>query len=188
MGTKVFVMTGILLLGLGLLAGPAAAQPAPAPPAATPPAATSPDIAKHPACPHCGMDREKFGHSRMLLTYTDGSEFGACSLHCAALELAVRLEKTPASIQVADYNTRKLIDAEKAAWVIGGAKPGVMTRVAKWAFEKESDALAFIKDHQGKLASFDDAMRATFEDMYEDVKMIRARRAKMKEVSPERKH
>lgn len=60
--------------------------------------------------------------------------------------------------------------------------------MAKWAFEKEADALAFIRDHQGKLATFDDAMRATFEDMYEDVRMIRARRARMHEGPPEKKH
>ncbi|MEJ5330891.1 MAG: nitrous oxide reductase accessory protein NosL [Desulfobaccales bacterium] len=180
------IISGILLSALVLLAGPAPAQPAPAPPAATPPAAEPQDLTKHPACPHCGMDREKFAHSRMLLTYSDGSESGTCSLHCAALELAVRLDKTPTSLQVADDNTKKLIAAEKAAWVIGGAKPGVMTRVAKWAFEKEADALAFIKENQGKLATFDDAMRATFEDMYEDVKMIRARRAKMGGMPPKK--
>ncbi|MCL6622547.1 MAG: nitrous oxide reductase accessory protein NosL [Syntrophobacterales bacterium] len=167
-------MIGILWAALGFWAPPAAAQPA----------AKPPDLTRHPACPHCGMDREKFAHSRMLISYSDGSEFGACSLHCAALELAVRLEKNPVSLQVADYNTKKLVDAEKAAWVIGGAKPGVMTRVAKWAFEQEADALAFIRDHQGKLATFDDAMRATFEDMYEDVKMIRARRAKLGGTPP----
>lgn len=182
MSRQAKMLTGFLLMALALLAGPAAAQTA-----ATPADAKPPDITKHPACPHCGMDRGKFAHSRMLLTYTDGSESGTCSLHCAALELAVRLDKTPTAIQVADFNTKKLIDAEKAAWVIGGAKPGVMTRVAKWAFEKEADALAFIKEHQGKLASFDDAMRATFEDMYEDVKMIRARRAKLREATPEKK-
>ncbi len=178
MSRKAIVMGVVLLFGLGLGAGPGAAQTA----------ARPPDISRHPACPHCGMDREKFAYSRMLITYTDGSESGTCSLHCAALELAVRLDKTPASLQVGDYNSKKLIDAEKAAWVIGGAKPGVMTRVAKWGFEKEADALAFIKEHQGKLATFDDAMRATFEDMYEDVRMIRARRARMHEGPPEKKH
>lgn len=37
---------------------------------------------------------------------------------------------------VGDYNTKRLIDAEKAVWVIGGGKQGVMTKRAKWAFEK----------------------------------------------------
>ena len=147
----------------------------------------SEDIAKIPSCKYCGMDREKFNYSRMLTTYSDGSEFGACSLHCAALDLALSLDKSPKSIQVADYNTKKLIDAEKASWVIGGKKPGVMTKVAKWAFEKPEDAMAFVKENEGKVATFDDAMKTTFEDMYSDIKMIRAKKAKMKEMHQEKK-
>lgn len=150
------------------------------------------DVQKHPNCKYCGMDRNKFNYSRMLTTYGDGSQFGSCSLHCTAIDLAVSMDKSPTSLQVADYNTKKLIDAEKANWVIGGKKPGVMTKVAKWAFEKPEDAMAFIKENEGKAAAFDDAMRATFEDMYSDVKMIRAKREKMKEMKTkgpeEKKH
>jgi hypothetical protein len=132
------------------------------------------------------MDREKFNFSRMLTTYGDDSEFGACSLHCAALDLAVSLGKAPKSILVADYNTKKLNDAEKSTWVIGGKKPGVMTKVAKWAFEKPEDAKAFIKENEGKVANFDDAMKSAYEDMYADTKMIRAKKAKMKEAQAEK--
>jgi copper chaperone NosL len=145
-------------------------------------AQTEADIQKHPSCKYCGMDRGKFNYSRMVTTYSDGSEFGACSIHCAAIDLVQSLDKAPTSFQVGDYNTKKLIDAEKASWVIGGKKPGVMTKNAKWAFEKEPDALAFIKENEGKLANFEDAMKTSYEDMYADTKMIRAKRAKMKEM------
>jgi nitrous oxide reductase accessory protein NosL len=37
---------------------------------------------------------------------------------------------------VSDYNTNRLIDAKKAYWVVGGNKSGIMTKRAKWAFEK----------------------------------------------------
>lgn len=140
------------------------------------------DIQKHPNCPFCGMDRQKFAHSRMLVEYNDGSAFGACSLHCAAMDLAVKLNKNPQSIQVADYNTKKLIDAEKAAWVMGGSKPGVMTKRAKWAFADPKDAQAFIQENQGQPASFDEVMKAAYEDMYADTRMIREKRAKMKQM------
>ena len=136
------------------------------------------DIQKFPQCKFCGMDRQKFAHSRMLTGYTDGSAFGACSIHCAAVDLAQNIDKTPKAILVADYPAKNLIDAEKAYWVIGGTKPGVMTKQAKWAFADPKAAAAFIKENQGKLASFDDAMKATYEDMYADTKMIRERRAK----------
>jgi copper chaperone NosL len=139
------------------------------------------DIQKHKSCPYCGMSREQFAHSRMLITYDDASEAGLCSLHCAAVELSLHLDKTPSSIQVGDYNSKKLIDAEKATWVIGGSKPGVMSKNAKWAFEKKSDAEAYVAANGGTIAAFDQSIRTAYEDMYSDTKMIRERR-KMKRM------
>ena len=139
------------------------------------------DIQKIASCKYCGMDRAKFAHSRMLVIYDDGSQLGTCSIHCLAVDLALNIDKTPKSIEVGDYNTKKLIDAEKAVWVIGGNKPGVMTKRAKWAFAKKSDAEAFMKAEGGKVATFDAAMKATYEDMYSDTKMIREKRKMMKQ-------
>ena len=138
------------------------------------------DVAKQAACKYCGMDRKTFAHSRMLVTYEDGSTMGTCSLHCTAIELALNIDKTPKTIEVGDFKTKKLIDAEKASWVIGGSKPGVMTKRAKWAFESKADAEAYIKENGGKLASFDEAIKASYEDMYADTKMIREKRKMMK--------
>ena len=134
------------------------------------------DIGDHGSCKYCGMDRKMFAHSRMLLVYEDGSELGSCSLHCVAVDMALNIDKTPKTIQVADFNTKSLVDAEKAVWVIGGEKPGVMTKRAKWAFEKKEDAEAFIKANGGTLADFETAIKAAYEDMYADTKMIRERR------------
>jgi nitrous oxide reductase accessory protein NosL len=139
------------------------------------------DIQKHGSCSYCGMNRGNFAHSRMLIIYDDSTEFGACSLHCAAVDLAVNLDKTPKSIQVGDYNTKKLIDAEQASWVIGGNKPGVMTKRGKWAFENKADAETFVKANGGTIATFDEAIKATYEDMYADTKMIRDKRKMMKQ-------
>jgi hypothetical protein len=134
------------------------------------------DIQDHPSCKYCGMDRQQFAHSRVLIAYDDGSVFGACSLHCAAMDLALNLDKAPVSIKVGDYHGKALIDAESAAWVIGGDKPGVMTRRAKWAFASKADAERFIKESGGKPATFDEAMKAAYEDMYDDTRMIREKR------------
>ena len=141
----------------------------------------SDDIAKHPDCPYCGMDRAKFAHSRMLTDYEDGVSLGFCSIRCTAVNMALFIDKVPTYYGVGDFNTKKLIDAEKAYWVIGGDQMGVMTKRAKWAFEKKSDAEAFTKAHGGKLASFEEAMEATYADMYQDNKMIREKRKMMKE-------
>jgi nitrous oxide reductase accessory protein NosL len=138
------------------------------------------DIKQSPSCKYCGMDREKFGHSRMHIEYDDGTAVGTCSIHCAAVELAVTLDKTPKVIMVGDFGTKKLVDAEKAAWVMGGGKPGVMTKRAKWAFEKKEDAEKFIKENGGTLSSFDEVVKLAYEDMYQDTKMIREKRKMMK--------
>jgi copper chaperone NosL len=130
------------------------------------------DISKHPNCTYCGMDRAKFAHSRVLIKYSDRSTFGACSLHCAAIDMAVNLHKAPEAILVGDYNTKKLIDAESAMWVIGGAQRGVMTQRAKWAFEDLEDAKTFIREHGGELAAFGQAIKTSYEDMYHDTRMV----------------
>ena len=75
---------------------------------------------------------------------------------------------------------KHLIDAEQAFWVIGGKIPGVMTKQAKWAFAQKEDAEKFIAVNGGTLANFDQAMKAAYEDMYADVKMIREKRKMMK--------
>jgi copper chaperone NosL len=139
------------------------------------------DIQKIASCKYCGMDRAKFAHSRMLIEYEDGTSVGTCSIHCVAVDLALNIDKTPKTIGVGDYNTKALIDAEKAVWVIGGNKPGVMTKRAKWAFADKGAADAFVKENQGKVATFDEAMKATYEDMNDDTKMIRERR-KMRQM------
>ncbi len=144
-------------------------------------AATSGDIAEVPSCTYCGMDRAKFAHSRVYITYADGTTAGVCSLHCAAIEMIVKLDKEAKVIMVGDLNTRELINADKAYWVIGGDKMGVMTRRAKWAFATQADADHFIKEHGGTISTFEEALKASFEDMYEDVNMIRKKR-KMKRM------
>lgn len=139
------------------------------------------DVQQSPSCKFCGMDRAKFAHSRMIVTYEDGSSLGTCSIHCLAIDLATNIDKTPRLIQVGDYNSKNLIDAEKAFWVIGGNTPGVMSKQAKWAFEKKEDAEKFVKENGGAIATFDEAMQAAYQSMYEDTKMIREKR-KMKRM------
>ncbi len=122
------------------------------------------------------MDRKQYAHSRMLIEYAEKGTTGVCSIHCAASEISINRANTLVSMRVADYLTRNLILAEKAFWVIGGNKAGVMTKRAKWAFKEKEEAETFIKENGGRNATFHDAMKATFEDMYEDIKMIRERR------------
>jgi copper chaperone NosL len=142
-------------------------------------AAADPDLTEHASCKYCGMNRQQFAHSRMLITYSDGTSVGTCSIRCGAVEYANALGKTLKSIQVGDFNTKALINAETATWVLVAGKQGVMTQRAKWAFEKRADADAYVKENGGTTVSFEDAMKGAFEDLYGDTKMIRQRRAAM---------
>jgi len=167
-------LLGVALSAFGACCGMAAAKPAETA------AVAGNDLKTYSDCKYCGMNREKFSFSRVLIEYDDGTAMGLCSIHCAAVDLANNIDRTPKSIKVGDYDSRQLIDAEKAFWVIGGAKQGVMTKQPKWAFEKEEGAKKFIKENGGTLATFDQAMKAAYDDMYLDTKMLREKRKMMR--------
>jgi copper chaperone NosL len=173
---KKIVMVSLVIVSCFILGGMAIAQQ------------SKDDISAHKACKYCGMDRGAFNFSRMLIEYEDGTMTAFCSIRCSAVDLANNIDKTPKLIQVGDFNGKQLIDAEKAFWVVGGSKPGVMSRRGKWAFEKKDDAENFIRANQGQIASFEEAMKMAHEDLYEDTKMIRERRKmrrmKMMEQKP----
>jgi nitrous oxide reductase accessory protein NosL len=122
------------------------------------------DIDRHRTCADCGMDRKAYGFSRMLIQYEDGSQVGVCSLHCAVAELDANKGRAVKSLLVADRDTRTLIAAETAHWVIGGNRRGVMTKRPKWAFATKDAARAFIAKSGGEPASWDEAVAAARED------------------------
>ncbi|MDD2367611.1 MAG: nitrous oxide reductase accessory protein NosL [Desulfuromonadaceae bacterium] len=123
------------------------------------------DIELHRECKECGMDRKAYGYSRMLFEYKGGRSIGTCSLHCLVMELDGSGAAEVAAIKVADRDSRQLIDAEKAFWVIGGQKRGVMTPVGKWAFATEGAAREFIAANGGKQASWSDVLATTREEL-----------------------
>jgi copper chaperone NosL len=129
-----------------------------------------------PACKYCGMELLKFAHSRMVINYDDGSSVAVCSLHCAAVDLALNIGRTPKAIRVSDYASKKLIDAEAAVWLIDEHKPGVMTTHAKWAFETPQGAEEYLQENGGRIVSFAEAMKVAYADMHQDNRMIREKR------------
>lgn len=119
-------------------------------------------------CARCGMNRTAFSHSRVLAELADGSTTGTCSINCALAELEGRTVKR---LSVADYNSRRLIDARTAVWVIGGSKRGVMTSVPKWAFSDKAAALRFIKESGGTLADYDEVAAAVNAELQQRMHM-----------------
>jgi nitrous oxide reductase accessory protein NosL len=140
------------------------------------------DIAQHASCEYCGMKRQMFAHSRMLIEYNDGSSVGLCSLHCGALDLANQLDKIPQAIKVGDYDSKELINAEEATWVLGGSVQGVMTGRAKWAFAGKAEAEKFVAANGGEVVDFETAISAAYQDMYQDTRMIRMKRQEKKKM------
>ena len=125
------------------------------------------DIADRRSCENCGMDRKMYGYSRMLIQFADGTEIGTCSLNCAVVELEKAKSRPVKALLVADRDSRTMIDAKTAHWVMGGDKTGVMARRAKWAFATEGAAKAFVKTHGGAEATWDTILRAAREDATE---------------------
>jgi copper chaperone NosL len=122
-------------------------------------AAIAADSVEKPlSCEQCGMDRVVFARSRMLIVYADGTSAGTCSIHCAVLEMRAHKGKKVKSLEVADYNTKQLMAAATAVWVIGGNKSGVMTAVPKWAFATRAGAEKFVNENGGKVATFSEAL------------------------------
>lgn len=117
------------------------------------------------SCARCSMDRTTFAYSRMVVTYTDGTSVGTCSIHCAVEDLKKNISRQVASLQVADYNSKDLIDAKSATWVVGGKQKGVMTSPAKWAFPRDSEARKFVEKSGGSITPFDQVMQAVREEV-----------------------
>jgi len=126
---------------------------------------TANDITERRSCHSCGMDRKAYGYSRMLIIYEDGGQVGVCSLHCAVNELDANKDRKVKNLLVADRESRDLIDPEKAVWVMGGTKRGVMTQQPKWAFAMKPAAEAFIVKYGGTISSWDNALAATREEI-----------------------
>jgi len=123
------------------------------------------DIDAHRSCDNCGMDRKAYGYSRMLVQYEDGNVKGTCSLHCAAVALDANPGQKVKTLLVADRDTRILIDAEQAVWVMGGEKRGVMTQQPTWAFRTREGAESFMKANGGKIVSWAEALAAAKKEL-----------------------
>ena len=119
------------------------------------------------ACARCGMDRTSFAHSRAIVAYSDGSSSGTCSLHCAVEEMQAAGTKRVAALQVADFNSKELVDARGATWVVGGKQNGVMTSPAKWAFGRADQAQQFVREYGGKVTPFEQVLLVVQEEVAE---------------------
>ena len=143
------------------------------------------ELARYPKCPYCGMDRTQYHHSRHLVQYQDDLVDATCSLHCAALSLALNLDRGPKAIYAADFGAKAdpkpLVNVDDATYLIGSKLPGVMTQQSKVAFDDKAAATATQKEQGGDLGDFDAALQAAYQSMANDTAMIRKKRADKKQ-------
>ena len=64
------------------------------------------------ACHYCGMKKAMFAHSWVSVEHGDGSVVGVCSVHCAAIDMALNIDRPAKTITVGDYNSKKQIEAD----------------------------------------------------------------------------
>lgn len=138
------------------------------------------EFAKYPRCPYCGMMRQMFSQTRHLIVYEDDRVDGTCSLHCAAISLALNMDRGPKVIYAGDAGDeaeiKPLADSAAMTYVIDPDKPGTMTAVSKWAYLDPAKARA-AAGPQAKLVDFDGALIDAYQGMAMDTLRIRKRRA-----------
>ncbi len=112
-----------------------------------------PLFTEHKRCDNCGMDRNKWARTRYEFETSKG-RFYTCSIHCVAV-MSHKLKEEPKNVRVAEYmRPERMVDAEKAYFVMGSRAPGTMTRVSKIAFSSRKEAEEFIKRYGGKIVDF----------------------------------
>ena len=138
------------------------------------------------------MDRKQYSHTRMLVHYSDNLADGTCSLHCAAISLAVNVDREPKAIYVGDNavagEVKPLVEVGQAGFLIGSSIKGVMTKRSKMAYGSADAAKAAQAAHGGELAGFDQTLLAAYTDMAADVAQIRKNRAERRRRMMEQQH
>lgn len=114
---------------------------------------------QHERCDNCGMDRNKWARTRHEFKTAKGPYY-TCSIACVAI-MGLKLKEEPRQVKAADYfQPMKMLDADKAFYVMGSAAPGTMTSVSKLAFSDKKRAVAFAAEYGGKIVRFRDALAA----------------------------
>lgn len=116
-----------------------------------------PIYTEHKRCDNCGMDRNKWARTRYDFDTSKG-RFYTCSIHCVAV-MSYKLKEEPRNVMVAEYlRPEKMLDADKASFVIGSSAPGTMSPISIIAFPSREEAERFASRYGGKVADFKEAL------------------------------
>ena len=109
------------------------------------------------SCVKCGMKLKMFYKTSHIATFADGTKKQYCSIHCLGMDMK---KHNVSNVEVVDAHTQKVINAKTAHYVIDSNVKGTMSKRSKLAFASQEDASSFIKDHDGKLINFEQALKA----------------------------
>ena len=126
--------------------------------------ATPKDLARYPDCLNCGMSRKSCAHTRIIVEYADGTKRAECGLHCLLADLVDQPGRQPKTILAADYNSRKLVEAEKCWWVRYDNVVECRGSKVMLAFRSERGAEDFIVSFGGNKLNFDEALKVVYQD------------------------
>ncbi len=133
-------------------------------------------------CPICGMNLKIFYKTSHASKLTDnGKDRQYCSVRCLLVDME-EYKIDLKGVKVVDLTTEKLIDANKAFYVMGSKVMGTMTKVSKLAFAKKSDAEAFAKKMGGEVVDFKAVLKSAKESLKKDIAM--GNKKKQKKVYP----
>ena len=130
-------------------------------------------------CSICGMSIKKFYKTSHIATLKDGKTQQYCSMRCLVVH---NKSQQLNNIKAIDNKTEKLIDATKAFYVVDSDISGTMSKISKLPFENKKDALEFIKEYDGKIKSYKEAIKIANDGLKNDIAMIQNK--KIKKIYP----
>ncbi len=129
-------------------------------------------------CHVCGMSLKMFYKTSHAVKLKDGSARQYCSIRCLVVDYP-KIKDRVKEILVADAKSGKMIDVNKAFYVVGSKVKGTMSKVSKVAFSREVDAKAFQKEFSGKIVSFKEAFELAKKNLKADMMMLNMKKKMM---------
>jgi nitrous oxide reductase accessory protein NosL len=126
-------------------------------------------------CPVCAMSIETYYKTSHAAKIDKKNYHQYCSMRCLALEMQ---SKKVSDIKVVDSASQKLIDANKAFYVVDSDVMGTMSKVSKLAFATKENAEEFNMEHGGKIVDFTSALKMAQESLITDMGMVQNKKNK----------
>lgn len=128
-------------------------------------------------CPNCGMMINMWARTRHSFLHPEG-DLTTCSIRCLA-DKTVSSGAGPSNVQVAMYiDPNKMVEVEKAAYVIGSTAAGTMTMKSKIAFADKASAEEFSSSYGGEVVDFQGAFTAAKMELPKSRMLIDQKRKK----------